>query len=224
MTSRIEASALTAKKRDGLCYKSSKAAISVDGLPGKFLEYGRVLLSRVPLLVSLCLIIWSAASTVYAQDLGGFRGFAPAFARFTGSFSARETHEFAGAPHLVISMAEPDHFGISEAPQRSSAQPNEHQPYERVGDSIVYSGRFALAHEVLETTYHSPINSRPLNPESILSVVEAKYMRWESSLADSRSLTNVNGALVYPLVQINSGDWHLPITLNTAPAPGGETR
>ncbi|MEA2649241.1 MAG: hypothetical protein QOG61_1676 [Candidatus Binataceae bacterium] len=45
------------------------------------------------------------------------------------------------------------------------------------------------------------------------SLLQAGYAMWESSLADSRSLINVNGVSVYPLFQINYAGWHLPITL-----------
>jgi hypothetical protein len=86
------------------------------------------------------------------------------------------------------------------------------------------SGNFTLALAVLDAKYSPPASNRPLDAEPVLSEVEARYQRWESSLADSRSPTNVNSESVYPLAQIDSGDWHLPITLGTAPIPGAETR
>jgi hypothetical protein len=86
------------------------------------------------------------------------------------------------------------------------------------------SGNFALALAVLDKKYGPPASNHLRNAEPVFSEVEAKYQRWESSLADSRSLTNVNSASIYPLAQIDSGNWHLPITLGTSPIPGAETR
>jgi hypothetical protein len=61
-----------------------------------------------------------------------------------------------------------------------------------------------------------------LLPESFFSVLQSEYTSWESRLEDSESPTNVNGHLFYPLVQINSGDWHLPINLYIAPLRGSD--
>ena len=103
-------------------------------------------------------------------------------------------------------------------------RPDGHHTTERMGFSGFYSGNFTLALAVIDAKYGPPASNHALNAQSVLSEVEAKYQSWESSLADSRSLTNVNSEAVYPLAQIDSGNWHLPITLGTAPIPGAETR
>ncbi|MGH7837928.1 MAG: hypothetical protein ACREQC_08905 [Candidatus Binataceae bacterium] len=53
----------------------------------------------------------------------------------------------------------------------------------------------------------------PLAPTSFSSRLASKYLQWEANLADSRSLVNVNGVSVYPLVEINYAGWRLPISL-----------
>ena len=59
---------------------------------------------------------------------------------------------------------------------------------------------------------------------SYLSFLQAKYVMWESSLADSRSLINVNGVSVYPLLQINYAGWHLPVTLYISSLRGSDAQ
>ena len=137
---------------------------------------------------------------------------------------ALDTAESAPTPSLQLSMAEPHHFRISDSLQSSVSRPNGHHTTERMDFPGFYPGNFTLALAVLHSKYGPPASNHPLNTEPVLSEVEAKYQRWESNLADSRSLTNVNGVSVYPLAQIDSGNWHLPITLGTAPTPGAETR
>jgi hypothetical protein len=121
-------------------------------------------------------------------------------------------------------MAEPNHFRISDSLQSSVARPNGHHSTERTDFSGFYSGNFTLARAVLDAKYGPPASNHALNAEPVLSEVEARYRRWESSLADSRSLTNVNSAPVYPLAQIDSGNWHLAITLGEAQISDAETR
>ena len=63
-----------------------------------------------------------------------------------------------------------------------------------------------------------------LLPETLLSSLQSKYTAWESRLEDSGPRTNVNGRLVYPLLQVNYGGWHLPISLYLPPLQGSATR
>jgi hypothetical protein len=63
-----------------------------------------------------------------------------------------------------------------------------------------------------------------LPPASFLGLLQAKYTMWESSLADSGSLTNVNGVSVYPLLQINYEGWRLPVTLYISSLRGSGAR
>jgi hypothetical protein len=56
---------------------------------------------------------------------------------------------------------------------------------------------------------------------TFLTLVESKYATWESGLADSRTLTNVNGMSVYPIFQVNYGSSFVPVTLYISPLRGG---
>lgn len=178
---------------------------------------------RILSLIALCLSCWFTAGTAQAQEATG-QGFELALAGVPGRLFALDTAESAPTPSLQLSMVEPRHFRISDSRQSSVGRPKGHHTTERMDCSGFYSGNFTLARAVLDAKYGPPASNHALNAEPVLSEVEAKYQRWESSLADSRSVTNVNGVSVYPLAQIDSGNWHLPITLGTAPIPGAETR
>jgi len=68
--------------------------------------------------------------------------------------------------------------------------------------------------------HHLVTENDVLFPESFLSVLHSKYMAWEVRLEDSGGRTNVNGGLVYPLMQINYAKFRLPITLYIPPLRG----
>ena len=61
-------------------------------------------------------------------------------------------------------------------------------------------------------------------PESFLSVLQSKYLVWESRLEDSVPPTNVKGMLVYPMLQVSYAGIHLPITLYIPPLRGSDAR
>ncbi len=179
--------------------------------------------ARILTLIALCLSSWFTAGTAQAQEATR-QGFELASAEVPGPLFALDTAQSATTPSLQLSMAEPYHFRISDSLQSSVGRPNGHHTTERMGFPGFYPGNFTLALAVIDAKYGPPASNHALNAQSVLSEVEAKYQRWESSLADSGSLTNVNGVSVYPLAQIDSGNWHLPIVLGTAPVPGAEGR
>jgi hypothetical protein len=178
---------------------------------------------RILTLIALCLSSWFTAGSAQAQEATA-QEFEVASAEVPGRPFALDTTESVATPSLQLSMAEAIHFRISDSLQSSVARPNGHHKTERTDFSGFYSGNFTLALAVLDAKYGPPASNYALNAEPVLSEVEAKYQRWESSLADSRSPANVDGVSVYPLAQIDSGTWHLPITLGTGPIPGAETR
>jgi hypothetical protein len=178
---------------------------------------------RILTLIALGLTPWFTAGTAQAQEATG-QGFELASAEVPGRLFALDTAESAPTPSLQLSMTEPRDFRIPDSLPSSVARPNGHHTTERMDFSGFYSGNFSLALAVLDEKYSPPAGNHALNAEPVLSEVEAKYQRWESSLADSRSLTNVNSEPVYPLAQIDSGNWHLPITLGEAPTSDAETR
>lgn len=59
---------------------------------------------------------------------------------------------------------------------------------------------------------------------TFLSPLQPNYTAWESWLEDSEPRVNVNGLLVYPLLQVNYAGWHLPISLYIPPLRGSDTR
>ena len=123
------------------------------------------------------------------------------------------TAESATAPQLPIRIAELAPFEASSSFRTSPAQPTTYRLTESMddrSDRLQYYGSTPGARVAKPSLLADPAS---LPPESLPSLLQARYAMWESSLADSRSLINVNGVSVYPLFQINYAGWHLPITL-----------
>src|SRR6202011_4173335 len=122
--------------------------------------------------------------------------------------------ESATAPRLPISMAELTPFDASGSFRTLSAPRTPYRVNESMDGSIAGLQYFGLT---LRARIGAPSllggDRVLLPPGSSLSLLRAKYAIWESSLADSRSLTNANGVSVHPLLQINYAGWHLPVTL-----------
>jgi len=78
--------------------------------------------------------------------------------------------------------------------------------------------------ETRQANPSSMVEGESLFPESFLSVLQSGYTAWESRLEDSGPRTNVNGLLVYPLLQINCAGWHLPISLYIPPLRYSDAR
>jgi hypothetical protein len=57
-----------------------------------------------------------------------------------------------------------------------------------------------------------------------LTLMQAWYLQWQSSLADTRTPTSVNAVMVYPHLQINYANGSLPVALYNSPLLGSETR
>lgn len=90
---------------------------------------------------------------------------------------------------------------------------------ERIRTAILNPGRFWLTPATQSADYgFLPSDSFPR--ASYLSLLEVRYHIWESNIAETRTLTDVNGALVYPLVQIDYTTGHFPIALSIAPLRG----
>ena len=68
-----------------------------------------------------------------------------------------------------------------------------------------------------------PVEREPVSG-SFFSFLNAKYTAWEAGLSDTRSLTDVNGALIYPLIEIHYAHWRLPLTLYVPPLRGSISR
>ena len=128
--------------------------------------------------------------------------------------------ESATAPQLQISMAELFPFKASDSFRTFPAERTTYrvtEPMDGQIASLQYIGARDAGPSLLA-------NRGSLPPGSFLSLLQAKYAIWESSLADSRSLVDVNGVSVYPLLQINYSGWHLPVALYLSSLRGSDAR
>jgi hypothetical protein len=94
------------------------------------------------------------------------------------------------------------------------------QPDNPIGNKSISNSRS----ETQRVPAGSVMEGKMLFPESLLSVLQSRYVSWESALEDSEPRTNVNGRMVYPLLQVRYAGWHLPITLYIPPLRGSEAR
>jgi hypothetical protein len=142
-----------------------------------------------------------------------------AAARFPSGWWWPERTESETSSQLAISMAEVSQFRASNSLGSSPAQPNIDQQTEPVETSIASLPHFGLTEgSVAEPRFST--DRVPLPPASSLALVQSDYSTWESSLAESRTLTEVHGAPVYPLLQVNIAGWQLPVTIYTSSLRG----
>jgi hypothetical protein len=132
--------------------------------------------------------------------------------------------ESSTAPQLLISMAELTHFEASYSFRASSFRSTTHRVGEPIDSRIASLQYFGLKLRA-RTAEPSLVADRvsPLSG-SFLSLWQAKYTMWESSLEDSRPLVDVNRMSVYPFLQINYTGWHLPVTLYVSSLRGSDAR
>jgi len=169
------------------------------------------LLGIATLFVTLCL----QAVAAQAQQLSA-TDFAPkAVPTAMGWWSPERTASTAVAPHLQLALSDLDRFETSQ-PVRPATQPN--------GSSIVTPSGVELGLDTRSPEFSSFAEGQLLSSRSFLALLEGKYVQWESSLADNRSLVKVNGESVYPLVQIDYAQARLPIILYVPPLRGSEAR
>lgn len=158
----------------------------------------------------LCSIVSLLAAIANAQELPASSSNA---ARLASGWWSPVRTESATAPQLAISMAQLTHFEASGLFRTSQAQSTTNRasgPMDGWIASLRYFG-LTLRASVAQPSLLADRVSPP--PGSVLSLLQDKYTMWESSLADSRSLINVKGVSVYPLLEINYAGWHLPVTL-----------
>jgi len=119
------------------------------------------------------------------------------------------------APHLELNLAALNHFGVTAAVP-TSPQPSVGQ----IRDYLLNAGSFGLTRDAQSAEWQALAQGQTLPPESLLGLLQSKYTRWETNLAETRMPLDVNGQSVYPLVQISYGQWTLPIGLYTPPLRG----
>jgi len=165
----------------------------------------------------LCLAVSLVATISNAQELPAAT---PNAARPASGWWSPAKAESAPGPQLAISMAELTHFEASDSfrtfpAQRTTYRANE--PMDGQIASLQYIGARDAGPSLL-----ADLGSPPSG--SFLSLLKDNYAIWESSLADSRSLVDVNRASVYPLLQINYAGGHLPVTLYLSSLRGSDAR
>jgi hypothetical protein len=202
MTNTIEAIPAFTTRGRVASHKSSGVTTTRAREPLQF-----VALKGVLLLVAMCSVVGLYAAKAEAQDLFSL-DLAPVLTKTTSAVLPPKTAKSATAPYL-FSVAEPNRFSLSNSLRTSTDLARTVEP-----NSYMNLRTFSLLPDARDATFGS-INHDSPHPGSFFSLVEIKYARWESSLASSRSPTNVNGIPVYPLVQINYSGWDLPITLGT---------
>jgi hypothetical protein len=152
----------------------------------------------------LCAAVSLVAASANAQELAASSSNA---ARPASGWWSPVRAESATAPQLLISKAELTHFEASGPFRPPPAQPTTYRVSEPM-DGQIASLQYLDARVAKPSLLADHVSLPPA-----LSLLQAKYAIWDSSLTDSRSLIDVNGVSVYPLLQINYAGWHLPVTL-----------
>jgi len=184
-----------------------------------FLDHYRILW-----IFALGLTICLTAAVGHAQQLS-VDDFAPTSAKIgNGWWSPERTAATVVVPRLQLSMSKLTHFETTEPLRPSTTAPSNYRPTKYTNNYTVNPRGFELSVDGRSAQFISLAEAELLSSRSFLSLLEANYRSWESRLADTRSLTNVNGVFVYPLVQIDYADWRLPISLYIPPLRGSDTR
>jgi hypothetical protein len=154
------------------------------------------------LFIVLCSIVVFFAALANAQD-------SPAPAQNAGWWSPA-TMQSTQAPQLKVGMAELTRF---EATGLLNAASSANLALTPSDDSIAnfQNTGSALNASVAQQALWAQHVSAPAT--TLLGLVETKYASWESSLSDTRTLTNVNGMSVYPIFQANYASSYVPVTL-----------
>jgi hypothetical protein len=197
----------TIQTRDntGIYYRdwgTGRSVIFGHGWPLSAEVWRRYILS----ILVLCAVVSLVAATANAQELAASTSNA---ARPGSGWWSPVSVESATAPQLQISMAQLIPFETSDSFRTFPAQRTTYRVTEPMDGRIA-----SLQYIGASDTGPSFLADRgSLPPGSLPSLLQARYAIWESSLAASRSLVDVNGVSVYPLLQINYAGWHLPVTL-----------
>jgi hypothetical protein len=196
----------------GIYYKNwgtGRAVVFSRGWPLNADAWRRYILS----MLVLCSAVSLVAAIANAQELE-LDALTSNAARSASGWWSPARAESATAPRLPIRMVELTPFDASGSIRTLSAQQTTHRVNESMDGSLANFEYFGLTLRVRNGAPSLLGGDRvSLPPGSSLSLLRAKYAIWESSLADSRSLTNANGVSVHPLLQINYAGWHLPVTL-----------
>jgi hypothetical protein len=162
-------------------------------------------------------------STVHAQQLSSSDFSTTSREIGNGWWSPERTASTEVIPHLQVSMVDQTRLSTSKLLPPTSETGN----YRSISQADSWIGNqptFQLRREMQLENPGSMAEGELLYPESVLSVLQSKYASWESNLEDSGPRTNVNGLVVYSLLQINYAGWHLPISMYIPPLRGSNAR
>jgi hypothetical protein len=172
------------------------------------------------LMIVACLVGSLTSTIAYSQELPSDASTWGA-ARFPTAWWSPENAQSETAPQLVMSMTAPTDLKASDSIRTAGAQPNSDRQTEATEAAIAGFPHFGL----MDGSFVKPnlLTDRvSLAPTS--AFLQSEYSTWESSLANSRSLSGVNGVPVYPLLQVSCGGWQLPVTLYTSSLRHGDAR
>ncbi len=162
--------------------------------------------------IALGAILCTAASTVQAQ---GYALAPTARSGASGWLSSAPTESVA-TPWFVLNVPDRREPRIYNSSRSAAASGRA----ERTRNAILNPGRFWLAFPATQSVDYGFLPTDSLPRVSYLSLLEVTYQVWEANLAETRTPTDVNGVLVYPLVQIDYPTGHFPIALSIAPLRG----
>jgi hypothetical protein len=149
-----------------------------------------------------CLTVWFGAPVAHAQELLGHQAASASTGITTGWWSP-DIASSAASPHFLLSTAGLPNFEAFDSLKTSTAQSHGSLPGDPMDNYVA-----------------NLTDGGSLPSISFLALVQTSYVQWESSLADTPTPTSVNGAMVYPLMQVNYAGWNLPVALYTSPLRG----
>jgi hypothetical protein len=169
--------------------------------------------------VAMCLI----AITARAQQNTTASLMPPATRTVGGWWSPDRVEATLVSPQFDLSTAKPNGLAVLERSRTAWRIERGYSVIEQMSGWHASQAQSELMLGIGREDTSFLIAGEPL-PGSVFSFFNAKYTAWETGLSDFRSLTDVNGTLTYPLIEINYAHWRLPITLYLPPLRGSVSR
>lgn len=161
-------------------------------ISGRFVTYRRVLTLAAGL--TFCL----AAATARAQALPSYDSTQAPVTTSAGWWSLESAS--STSPRFLLSVAGLPNFKAFDSANTSIALSGANIPAE------------PMANYIANLTDAGSLPSVPF-----LSIIQTSYVQWESGIADTRTPTSANGAMVYPMMEINYASGQLPVALYVSP-------
>jgi len=217
MVSTYESIGRLEERNPAIRYRSASNRIASLSMLSLSINY-RYVLS----IIVACLIGSLIATIASSQELPGDAS-TSGVAGFSNGWWSSKPEQARPAPKLLISMAEPTDFNSSHSLRTLPAQLSSDQPTQSRPTAVAALSNFSLTDMTLAAPRLST-DSVPLPAADSFAFLQSEKPSWQSLLADSHSLSDVNGVSVHPLLQVNYAGWQLPVTLYTAPLRDDEVR